>query len=306
MKIEYRPGIGFTILLCLFGAYSLFTLEASTGATLSFLFLMVLLAGGFTFWLSRDIRRSILDAEAVASEAHRSKSALLAQQEYLRRTMASVLEDLDRLSTDAGRETVHEIERVSEVVSESATIMKRLGISSRDLGQFAKMIGEIADQTNLLALNAKIEATRSHDQGRGFAVVADEMCKQADRTANATRHVKDLVEAIRMDTGRGVETIETGLNDLAGCRELASRTGRVIELQADEIRHVLGAIGGVSTEQPTSRRSSEPLADPVAPPADGISGLIPGGDGALHRSGRHERPEPSPVRYTLNKAANGE
>jgi methyl-accepting chemotaxis protein len=84
--------------------------------------------------------------------------------------------------------------RGGEVVGEVVSTMQGISASSQRIADITGIIDGIAFQTNILALNAAVEAARAGDQGRGFAVVATEVRSLAQRSAEAAKQIKALIE----------------------------------------------------------------------------------------------------------------
>jgi methyl-accepting chemotaxis protein len=90
-----------------------------------------------------------------------------------------------------------------DVVSQVVDTMKGINDSSRKIADIIGVIDGIAFQTNILALNAAVEAARAGEQGRGFAVVAAEVRSLAQRSADAAKEIKSLINAsvVRVEQG---------------------------------------------------------------------------------------------------------
>ena len=85
-------------------------------------------------------------------------------------------------------------QRGGEVVSTVIDAMAEMNQSSQQIADIIGVVDEIAFQTNLLALNAAVEAARAGEHGRGFAVVATEVRHLAQRSAEAAKEIKGLIE----------------------------------------------------------------------------------------------------------------
>ncbi len=85
-------------------------------------------------------------------------------------------------------------EKGGEVVGKAVAAMSEINTSAKRIADIIGVIDEIAFQTNLLALNAAVEAARAGEQGRGFAVVAGEVRNLAQRSAEAAKEIKGLIQ----------------------------------------------------------------------------------------------------------------
>ena len=96
----------------------------------------------------------------------------------------------------------------SDVVKRTMQAMHDIAHSSGEIGNIIGVIDKIAFQTNILALNAGVEAARAGEAGRGFAVVASEVRALAQRSAEAAKQIKPLVQTRESQVTSGVKPVE--------------------------------------------------------------------------------------------------
>jgi methyl-accepting chemotaxis protein len=131
---------------------------------------------------------------------------------------ASSMEELAatmRQNASAAQDAATLARRTSEVAGSGgeamramARTMEQITRSSHRIAEFVDIVDGIAFQTNILALNAAVEAARAGEQGRGFAVVSTEVRTLAQRSANAAREIRELIDGSLAGIREGATQVE--------------------------------------------------------------------------------------------------
>jgi len=150
-----------------------------------------------------------------------------------------------RQNADNARQANQLVVRASDVATRGGAVMNEVVTTMGDINASARravdiisVIDGIAFQTNILALNAAVEAARAGEQGRGFAVVASEVRSLAQRSAEASKEIKQLI-------GNSVEKADLGAK-LVGD---AGATMEEILISVKQVTDIMSEISAASEEQ---------------------------------------------------------
>ncbi|WP_242219750.1 methyl-accepting chemotaxis protein [Shinella zoogloeoides] len=177
-------------------------------------------------------------SKGAADLSHRTEQQAASLEET-----AAALDELTsqvNSSADNARVAAKSVETASndasksgEVVQKAIAAMHGIEHSSREISNIIGVIDDIAFQTNLLALNAGVEAARAGEAGKGFAVVAQEVRELAQRSANAAKEIKTLINTSETQVRDGVD--------------LVGKAGSALENIAEQVIQINGLIRQISS-----------------------------------------------------------
>lgn len=170
------------------------------------------------------------------------------------------------------------------VVTKAIDAMSRIEDASGEIEKIIGVIDEIAFQTNLLALNAGVEAARAGEAGKGFAVVAQEVRELAQRSANAAKEIKHLIEKSGQEVAGGVDLVkQTGdvlgkiATHVAAINEDIQSIAKASVEQATGLKEVNAAVSQmdqVTQQNAAMVEQTTAVTHNLADDANSLSGLV--------------------------------
>jgi methyl-accepting chemotaxis protein len=179
--------------------------------------------------------------ESQASSIQQSASSI---QQLHSSTMANAesAREANRIAQEAATLAAEGGTKVHEVVE----TMGGITASSKRIGEIIGVIDSIAFQTNILALNAAVEAARAGEQGRGFAVVASEVRTLAQRSGEAARDIRQLIQKSTEDVETGAARVDDAGRTISqvveSVRSVSTLMARIVEATQQQT----GGIGEVN------------------------------------------------------------
>lgn len=199
-------------------------------------------------WLVNDVSHQIHQVDISCDQLAAGNRDLYVRTEQTASNVEATASTMNELTTavSSNSETAGQANNLSNITCSAAikggtamdnivNTMNDIAKSSDRISNIIGVIDSIAFQTNILALNASVEAARAGAQGRGFSVVATEVRNLAQRSAEAAKEIKMLINTssnnIRVGSKQVNETVGTmedivvhvkNVTDLIGEISLAS------------------------------------------------------------------------------------
>jgi methyl-accepting chemotaxis protein len=210
-------------------------------------------------------------------------------------------------------------ERSGKVVQDAVVAMGEIEKSAQEISQIIGVIDEIAFQTNLLALNAGVEAARAGDAGKGFAVVASEVRALAQRSAEAAKEIKALIQASTTQVASGVNLVgETGKALTRIAKQVNEMTAIVTEIAASaqeqatglhQVNTAVNQMDQMTQQNAAMVEESTAASHSLAQEAEKLTSLVgqfkTGQEASSHHRGPAPKPRPAAPRAAARPISRG-
>jgi methyl-accepting chemotaxis protein len=142
---------------------------------------------------SASLIENVNELNLSANEAAASLEETSAALEQITGTVKSNSNNVSKMSGFAN-EVNSSAKEGQELAKSTSIAMSEISQQVNTINDAISIIDQIAFQTNILSLNAAVEAATAGEAGKGFAVVAAEVRNLANRSAEAAREIKNIVE----------------------------------------------------------------------------------------------------------------
>jgi len=121
-------------------------------------------------------------------------------------------------------EVTQAVAKGQKLADQTTTSMNKISEAVLEINESLSVIDQITLQTNILSLNAAVEAATAGEAGKGFAVVAGEVRNLANRSAEAAKEIKQLVENANTIATEGRDIANSMIEGYSGLNDSISHT----------------------------------------------------------------------------------
>ena len=160
----------------------------------------------------------------------------------------------------------------AHIMAQAIESVEAIQGSAKRMDEIVSVIDGLAFQTNILALNAAVEAARAGESGRGFAVVASEVRSLAQRSAESSKEIRQLIGASSAQVAASVQRIRIAGGNMtqivSGIRDVASNMSQISVSSAEQSAGLMEITTAVRQLDEITQHNAQMVEHAVSQAAD--------------------------------------
>jgi methyl-accepting chemotaxis protein len=215
----------------------------------------------------REVARNVDGLSLTAEETSSSMNEMDVSIDQVQSNANETARLSEEVSQDAERgaeailKTIGEINRIKETSQQGVSVISSLGSRIEAIGQIVNVIDDVAEQTNLLALNAAIIAAQAGEHGKSFAVVADEIKDLAERAAQSTKEITDLIKTIQAESKNAIGAVERSATMVDRGVEVSNEAERALKKILESSRKSTNMVRAIARATVEQAKGSKQVTD---------------------------------------------
>ena len=163
-----------------------------------------------------------------------------------------------------------------DLANQTAKSMDDINTQVSSINVAIEVIDQIAFQTNILSLNAAVEAATAGEAGRGFAVVAAEVRNLANRSAQAAKEIKNIVQLASKKAQDGKEISDNMIHGYTELNENITNTivtiNEVATASKEQEKGIVQINDAINTLDQATQKNAQ-VADEISTMATNIANM---------------------------------
>lgn len=195
---------------------------------------------------SKESSKAAMDLSDRTQQAAAALEQINASMQHMSDLQNQNTQELSKVN-GITEETVSQNSQAKHALEATITSIQDIQKTSEQIANIISIIDGIAFQTNLLALNAAVEAARAGEHGRGFAVVAGEVRTLAQKSAEAAKDIKELIDSSVVKVNEGVTKVNETNQAFEVVDQRVEQIGEAMQTVLRSITQQQGAVTEIAS-----------------------------------------------------------
>ncbi len=194
---------------------------------------------------ANNLQSSVNNLNSFAKQSVVNVDLVSKEMDIIKQQIKGTVSKANDMETHA-KKSLENVKKGEILADQTSQAMSEIDESTSEINSAIIAIDSIAFQTNILSLNAAVEAATAGEAGKGFAVVAGEVRSLANKSAEAAKTIKDLVQKTQNRAQEGIRVSKKMKDNFTEVKSQIQETATLVISVAKEANKEMQKIATVN------------------------------------------------------------